>query len=146
MSDMTPEQTPIEPSNPQPVGESQPSIRLAEKHPLAIRWMHWINFPLLFIMIWSGLLIYWADSIPPGTHPGEVYRVGIGSWTLFRPFPDWFWKILDAPYELTEGLGYHFFSCGSSLQMASSTCSIHGFQGNGGIWFQTQTRSVKPGR
>jgi thiosulfate reductase cytochrome b subunit len=71
--------------------------------------MHWINFPLLFIMIWSGLLIYWADSIPPGTHPGEVYRIGIGSWTLFRLFPDWFWKALDAPYRLTEGLGYHFF-------------------------------------
>ena len=35
------------------------SIRLAYKHPLAIRWMHWINFPVLFVMIWSGLLIYW---------------------------------------------------------------------------------------
>jgi thiosulfate reductase cytochrome b subunit len=109
MSNNTPDQTPSDACIPPAVGKSQPSIRLAEKHPLAIRWTHWINFPLLFIMIWSGLLIYWADSIPPGTHTGEVYRVGIGSWTLFRLFPEWFWKILDAPYRLTEGLGYHFF-------------------------------------
>jgi thiosulfate reductase cytochrome b subunit len=108
MSD-NPERTPSEAGIPPPEPESPASIRLVEKHPLAIRWMHWINFPLLFIMIWSGLLIYWADSIPPGTHPSEVYRVGIGSWTLFRFFPEWFWKILDAPYRLTEGLGYHFF-------------------------------------
>src|ERR1700722_12876299 len=31
-----------------------PRIRLDKKHPLAIRWMHWINFPVLFTMIWSG--------------------------------------------------------------------------------------------
>ena len=109
MSDSTPEQKPVGASVPPPVVESPPSIRLVERHSLAIRWMHWVNFPLLFIMIWSGLLIYWADSIPPGTHAGEVYRVGIGSWTLFRLFPGWFWKILDAPYRLTAGLGYHFF-------------------------------------
>ena len=41
-------------------------------------------------MIWSGLLIYWADSIPPGTYAGEIYRAGIGGWTLVRLFPDWF--------------------------------------------------------
>ena len=35
-------------------------MRLVRKHPLAIRWFHWINFPLLFLMIWSGILIYWA--------------------------------------------------------------------------------------
>jgi len=31
--------------------------RLEKKHPLAIRWQHWINFPLLTMMIWSGMLI-----------------------------------------------------------------------------------------
>ncbi len=25
--------------------------RLEKKHPLAIRWLHWINFPLLTLMI-----------------------------------------------------------------------------------------------
>lgn len=47
--------------------------RLQEKHSLAIRWLHWINFPLLALMIWSGALIYWAN---------DVYRVGWGETTL----------------------------------------------------------------
>ena len=38
------------------------TIRIERKHPLAIRWMHWVNFPVLFTMIWSGILIYWNDS------------------------------------------------------------------------------------
>jgi hypothetical protein len=48
---------------------------LARKHPLAIRWFHWLNFPLLALMIWSGILIYWANA---------VYRIGLGDWTLAR--------------------------------------------------------------
>ncbi len=85
------------------------TIRLEKKHPLAIRWMHWVNFPVLFTMIWSGLLIYWNDSDNAYQHPHAVYRIGIGSLTLARMFPPWFWKAIDAPYRVTEGLGYHFF-------------------------------------
>jgi thiosulfate reductase cytochrome b subunit len=85
------------------------TIRLEKKHPLAIRWMHWVNFPVLFTMIWSGLLIYWNDSDNAYQHPHAVYRVGIGSVTLVRLFPPWFWKEINAPYRVTEGLGYHFF-------------------------------------
>lgn len=84
------------------------TIALVLKHPRAIRWMHWINFPVLTIMIWSGLLIYWGDSIPPYGHPHQVYRVGLGSFTLFRFFPDWFWKAINAPFQLTTGLAWHF--------------------------------------
>lgn len=73
---------------------------LKKKHPLAIRWFHWINFPLLFVMIWSGLLIYWANS---------VYRIGIGSWTLFHFFPGWFYDKLNLGHRLAEGMAYHFF-------------------------------------
>ena len=83
-------------------------FKLVEKHSRAIRWMHWINFPVLFVMIWSGLLIYWGDSIPPYQHAHEVYRVGIGQWTWFRLFPAWFWTFLKAPYQITTGMGYHF--------------------------------------
>jgi thiosulfate reductase cytochrome b subunit len=86
-----------------------PTIRLDRKHPLAIRWMHWVNFPVLFTMIWSGLLIYWNDSDNAYHHPHAVYRVGLGPITLFRFFPQWFWKAMDAPYHVTQGLGYHFF-------------------------------------
>ncbi len=85
------------------------TIRLEPKHPLAIRWMHWVNFPVLFTMIWSGLLIYWNDSDNAYRHPHAVYRVGVGHWTLFRFFPDWLYRALDVPYHVTAGLGYHFF-------------------------------------
>jgi thiosulfate reductase cytochrome b subunit len=85
------------------------TIRLEKKHSLAIRWMHWVNFPVLFTMIWSGLLIYWNDSDNAYQHPHAVYRIGIGSLTLVRMFPPWFWKAINAPYRVTEGLGYHFF-------------------------------------
>ena len=57
-------------------------IQLKEKHPLAIRWFHWVSFPLLFLMIWSGVLIYWANGI---------YRIGWGRITLLRFFPSWFY-------------------------------------------------------
>jgi len=71
-----------------------------EKHPLAIRWFHWISFPLLFLMIWSGLLIYWAN---------DVYRVGWGDTTLVHFFPDWFYQRLNMPQRLAEGMALHFF-------------------------------------
>ena len=70
--------------------DEEATLRLDYKHPLAIRWMHWINFPVLAIMIWSGLLIYWNDS-------DNAY------------FPDWFYKLIHAPYHVTQGLGNHFF-------------------------------------
>ena len=74
--------------------------RIEKKHPLAIRWLHWINFPLLFVMIWSGLLIYWSNS---------VYRVGFGGWTLFHFFPPKFYDVLGIDHRLAEGMGFHFF-------------------------------------
>jgi len=86
-----------------------PTFRLDRKHPLAIRWMHWVNFPVLFIMIWSGLLIYWNDSDNAYRHPHAVYRIGLGELTLLRFFPEWFYKLFNAPYHVTQGLGNHFF-------------------------------------
>jgi thiosulfate reductase cytochrome b subunit len=115
----TPAETPPIPSEPPaPIGIAPaatsrkpvvPRIRLDRKHPLAIRWMHWINFPVLFTMIWSGMLIYWNDSDNAYQHPHAIYRVGIGPITLVRFFPEWFWKAMNAPYHVTQGLGYHFF-------------------------------------
>lgn len=74
--------------------------KLQKKHPRAIRWMHWINFPVVFLMIWSGLLIYWANS---------VYRIGFGKFTLFNFFPDRFFNFLGAGHRLAEGMALHFF-------------------------------------
>src|SRR5258708_12383172 len=73
--------------------------RLQKKHPRAIRWMHWINFPVLFLMIWSGLLIYWANS---------VYRIGFGRFTLFQSFPDRFFNFLGLGHRLPDRQALHF--------------------------------------
>jgi len=61
--------------------------------------MHWVNFPLLSIMAWSGLLIYWAY---------DPYRIGWGETTLFPFFPDGFYRALGVPRQLALGMGYHF--------------------------------------
>ncbi|HTQ41068.1 MAG TPA: cytochrome b/b6 domain-containing protein [Pirellulales bacterium] len=73
--------------------------RLEHKHPRPIRWMHWLNVPLLFGMIWSGLMIYWAN---------DVFRIGIGNWTLAHFFPDWFYEALRLDHRLAEGMSWHF--------------------------------------
>ncbi len=38
-------------------------MKIIKKHALLGRWNHWINFPVLTILVWSGLLIYWANPI-----------------------------------------------------------------------------------
>ena len=63
---------------------------LRKKHPFAIRWLHWINFPLLAVMIWSGTLIYWA-------YPRYV------------KLPQGVWRALHINNRLAEGMALHFF-------------------------------------
>jgi thiosulfate reductase cytochrome b subunit len=75
-------------------------LEMRPKHPLAIRWFHWVNFPLLALMIWSGLWIYWAN---------DVYRVGLGSFTLFRFFPEGFYRTFGVSHQLAQGMAWHFF-------------------------------------
>lgn len=70
-----------------------------EKHPFAIRWFHWVNFPILAVMIWSGLLIYWAN---------DLYHISVGSVTLFHFFPEWFYQSLNLEQRLAEGMAFHF--------------------------------------
>ena len=53
-----------ETTRPTEVAQPGPPRRVArEKHPRAIRWMHWFNFPILTVMIWSGLRIYWSFDV-----------------------------------------------------------------------------------
>ena len=68
--------------------------KLKYKHLAAIRWFHWINFPLLGIMIWSGLLIYWAY---PTYSIGPVH------------FPQSVFQALDMTHRLADGMALHFF-------------------------------------
>lgn len=50
-------------------------------------------------MIWSGILIYWAN---------DVYRLGWGDRTVLKFFPDSFNKALNIPFRLAEGMNLHF--------------------------------------
>src|SRR5437868_4627076 len=105
----------------QPVAQTQ---IIQRKHPLAIRWFHWINFPVLFLMIWSGLMIYWANrvfhirlfghDIGP-LFPDSWYAPIAPSWVphwLLTPGVDdnsvphlYLW---DLSSRLAEGMAWHF--------------------------------------
>lgn len=74
--------------------------QLERKHPLAIRWLHWVNFPLLTVMIWSGILVYWANP---------VYSLRVFGYEIIRFFPQWFYDYLAIPQRLAEGMQIHFF-------------------------------------
>ena len=80
-------------------GHSKPKLTVLEKkHPLAIRWFHWINFPVLFIMMWSGILIYWANDVY------SLKFIGIN----FHFFPaEWYTKF-SWDSRLAEGMAWHF--------------------------------------
>jgi thiosulfate reductase cytochrome b subunit len=82
--------------------------KIVKKHPLAIRWFHWINFPVLGVMIWTGLLIYWAN---------DVYKIGFGNTTILKFFPQSFYYALKIQVRypgygvfgrLAEGMAFHF--------------------------------------
>ncbi|MEN0053280.1 MAG: cytochrome b/b6 domain-containing protein [Mucilaginibacter sp.] len=72
---------------------------IKEKHPLVMRWTHWVNFPILTIMIWSGMLIYWAN---------DEYKITLFGHTYFMFFPQWFYNQLHIPHRLAEGMAFHF--------------------------------------
>ena len=72
---------------------------IKKKHPLVMRWTHWVNFPVLTIMIWSGMLIYWASPL---------YSITIFGHTFVHFFPNWFYKFFNIPFRLAEGMAFHF--------------------------------------
>lgn len=67
------------------------------KHDLAIRWMHWVNFPLLLVMLWSGLRIYGASD----THALDIFGI------RFDFFPQPVFDFFEADRRLAKGIGYH---------------------------------------
>jgi thiosulfate reductase cytochrome b subunit len=73
---------------------------LERKHLRAIRWFHWINFPVLAAMIWTGMWIYWAN---------DVYEIGWGDTTLVHFFPDSVYAALGWVHKLAPGMAWHFF-------------------------------------
>jgi thiosulfate reductase cytochrome b subunit len=64
-----------------------------------MRWCHWVNFPILTIMIWSGLLIYWGN---------DEYKITLFGHTYFKFFPEGFYKTFNIVHRLPEGMAFHF--------------------------------------
>lgn len=94
---------------------------LRQKHTLALRWFHWINFPVILTMVWSGLLIFWAN------HQGSIAIFGhqVFPESFFQPhapswWPLWLPHMVDSSngkpeiflyslqYRLAEGMYWHF--------------------------------------
>jgi len=73
--------------------------RLVKKHALPTRIFHWANGPVLAVMIYSGLLIYWAN---------DVYEIRLGRTTLVKFFPGGFYRALNLGHRLAEGMAWHF--------------------------------------
>lgn len=68
-----------------------------EVHSRPSRWMHWINFPLLLIMIWSGLRIYSANDV----HALDLFGL------RFEFFPESVFTFFEADRKLAKGLAFH---------------------------------------
>lgn len=76
--------------------EGEGELVAVEKHPRAIRWMHWLNFPFLSIMVWSGLRIAWASDVRQPSFFNED-----------RFVPAEVWSLLDLDRALARGLAFH---------------------------------------
>ncbi|MBC7715007.1 MAG: cytochrome b/b6 domain-containing protein [Rhizobacter sp.] len=63
---------------------------ITEKHSRILRYTHWINVVFLSLMVWSGILIYWAND-------------------AYFKIPDPIAEKLSLQYKLAEGLSWHFF-------------------------------------
>lgn len=69
-----------------------------EVHPLATRLLHWFHFPILMVMIWSGLRIYWSF---------DFTRV-VGEFGDNNLIPNDFYETLNLDRKLARGLAFHF--------------------------------------
>jgi thiosulfate reductase cytochrome b subunit len=78
-------------------GSPETTVTVVKDHPLAIRWLHWINVPFLMIMTWSGLMLAWAN---------ESHEFGLFGRTV-TVFPEGFYQALGVRRRLAEGLSWH---------------------------------------
>lgn len=94
-------------------------MQIYEKHPRAIRWFHWINFPLIALMIWSGTLIYWAND-------------------AYIRIPTPLAQALSINHRLAEGMAWHFF--------LMWVFALNGALYLGYLLFSGEWREIIPGR
>jgi thiosulfate reductase cytochrome b subunit len=62
---------------------------IKQRHSLALRVCHWINVPVILLLIWSGVLIYWA-------------------YPAYGAIPQWASQNFNLHHRLAEGMGWHF--------------------------------------
>src|SRR5712672_2028690 len=100
----------------------QPGVLVVRKHHFLVRWSHWLNVPLLFGLILSGISIYWASPVyqhKPDPITGNFDFVGdIGVWICkhvpglkgYANPPDWVYNHFSlGPGMLAPALRLHFF-------------------------------------
>ena len=68
---------------------TEKTITVTEKHSFVLRFLHWSNVVFLGLMIWSGVLVYWANQAYIKIPKGIAHDFKI-------------------EYSLARGMGWHF--------------------------------------
>ena len=99
----------------------EPAVLVVKRHHFLVRWSHWLNVPLLFGVILSGISIYWASPIyqhkpDPNTGNFDV-AADIGIWICahvpgqrhYATPPDWIYNHMSlGPGILAVALRFHW--------------------------------------
>jgi len=126
-------------------------VLVVKRHQILVRWSHWLNVPLLFGLVLSGISIYWSSPIyqhkpDPNTGNFDV-AADIGIWICahipsqhhYASPPDWLYNHLSlGPGMLAPALRLHWFC--AYLFMLNGTVYVTGLLMGGG-W-----RSLLPRR
>ena len=129
------------PIRPQEPDRSHEPVRVVAKHHALVRWSHWVNVPLLFGLIATGLSIYWAAPVfvhprDPATHSRD-YLADIGA-AIARGLGDrggeprfWIYDHLSlGPRQLAAALRLHWAL--AYLFMVNGTLYLIGLVAGGG--------------
>jgi thiosulfate reductase cytochrome b subunit len=99
----------------------RPGVLVVKRHHILVRWSHWLNAPLLFGLILSGISIYWASPIyqhKPDSVTGNFdVAADIGIWICahvtgqrhYANPPDWIYNHVSlGPRMLAPALRLHW--------------------------------------
>jgi thiosulfate reductase cytochrome b subunit len=129
----------------------RPGVLVVKRHHILVRWSHWLNAPLLFGLILSGISIYWASPIyqhKPDSVTGNFdVAADIGIWICahvtgqrhYANPPDWIYNHVSlGPRMLAPALRLHWLC--AYLFMLNGMVYVAGLV-IGGVW-----RSLLPRR
>ena len=129
----------------------RPGVLVVKRHHILVRWSHWLNVPLLFGLILSGISIYWASPIyqhKPDSVTGNFdVAADIGIWICahvtgqrhYANPPDWIYNHVSlGPGMLAPALRLHWLC--AYLFMLNGMVYVAGLV-IGGVW-----RSLLPRR